>query len=66
MLLIGAGAVQFAAGIVLMFIGRGQGGEPAKFLKVRYVEVSYALLITSLIGFGFACVFGGLAETFAA
>ena len=54
------------AGIVLLFIGRGRGGQRAAFLKIPYVEVSYAMLITSLIGLGLATMFGGFADMFTA
>ena len=66
MFLIGTGAVLLAAGIALIFIGRGRGGQRAAFLKIPYVEVTYAMLITSLIGLGLATMFGGLADMFTA
>ena len=56
------GLVALAVGLLLLRIGSPKAGVPAAFLQVRFVEGSYALLITTLISGGVAAIVAGAAS----
>jgi hypothetical protein len=55
------GVVLLVVAGVMYWLARPRNGEMAGFLKAKYVESSYAVLLVGLIGVGVACVFGGIA-----
>ena len=56
---IGVGLLVVA--FAMLWIARPRNGEMAPFLRARYVEMTYSVTVTMLIGLGAASVFGGLA-----
>jgi hypothetical protein len=50
----------FVAAIVLLWIARPRNGEMASFLRGRWAEEMYTVVVVGCIGLGLACIFGGL------
>lgn len=54
------GAVCLGLGILMFWIALPRDGELVRFLRPKYAEMTYSLVVTTLIGLGLAGFLGGL------
>ena len=51
-----------AIGVAMAWIARPRNGEMSRLLRIRYVESTYAVILTGFIGLRLAAILGGFAN----